>query len=379
MADPGFTTSEIEELFGPEGKVRALLAVEASLAQAQGEAVVIPRDASEAIRAACEDLEFDAATVIAEGWEAGTPILPILARLRAVLPSGHHPHLHLGSTTQDIVDTALMWRASQGIGILAASVANAARTCAVLAREHRATAMTARTFLQAAQPTTFGARAADWLNSLTSRMGSLSSLADRLPIQMGGPVGIDVQMGGSEASVTDLMAQHLGLSRPASPWQTDRQPVVDLGVTIAAVARTAEKIAADLMILTQSEVGEARVREGGSSAMSHKHNPVDAMNAIAAGTAARGNAAALVGAAPPRLERDAGDWPVEWDRVGAVFGASTAAVRAASRCLESLEINAEKMEGNLRASLGDASLDVAAANAFIDHALARFERNVGGS
>lgn len=372
MADPGLTTTEIERLFGPGGKIRALLAIEAALARAQARESLIPASAAEAIQAACNDLEFDAETLVAEGWETGTPMLPILARLRTALPEEHRDQLHLGSTSQDIIDTALMWRVSEGIEILTAALTDTAQTCADLAQEHRSTVMTARTFLQAARPTTFGARAADWLNSLTGRVEALRALSGRLTIQMGGPVGTGADPGGER--VAELLAESLGLTRPASPWHTDRQPVIEVGVTIASVAGAAEKIAADVMLLAQSEVAEVRVRAGGSSSMSHKRNPVDAMHALAAGTAARSHASAMVGAPPPRLERDAGDWPVEWERVGAVLGATTAAVRAAGRCLGSLEVDADRMQANLSASLVDVGLDLAGATTFVDRALDRYER-----
>ncbi|MGH8947018.1 MAG: lyase family protein, partial [Acidimicrobiia bacterium] len=301
MEDPGLSSEEMVALFGPQGRVRGYLEVEASLAEAQAEAGVIPANAASAIALICRGLEIDAGSLLALGWEQGTLLIPLLEHLGSELGE-HRRHLHWETTTQDIVDTALVWRASQAIRILTRDLFDTGHSLSGLADRHRHVWMTGRTFLQAARPTTFGARAALWLDAVTGRLRGLDTTRAGLRVQLGGPVGIRSGMGGRSREVAQRLGERLGLGWGEVPWQSDREPVISLGVTVAGTARTMEKIAADLMALAQTEVGEIAMRPGGSTAMSHKANPVDSMRAVAAARIAVTAATGLLTASPPRLE-----------------------------------------------------------------------------
>jgi 3-carboxy-cis,cis-muconate cycloisomerase len=295
-------------------------------------------------------LEIDAGSLLALGWEEGTPLIPLLEQVGSELGE-HGRHLHWETTTQDIVDTALAWRASQAIRTLTRDLLDTGNSLCGLAQQHRDTWMTGRTFLQAARPTTFGARAALWLDAVSGRLHHLESARAGLAVQLGGPVGIGSGMGGRSPEVARLLGERLGLAWGEVPWQADREPVVSLGVTVAGSARTMEKIAADLMVLAQTEVGEISMRPGGSTAMSHKANPVDAMRAVAAGRLATTAAAGLLTSSPPRLERDAGSWQVEWRLIGETFDATAVSVRAVNRALATVEVDEGRMDANLKRSL----------------------------
>lgn len=374
MQDPGFATDSMSQLFGPKGQIRAWLEVEAVLAESQADVGIIPESSASAIAATCRSLEPDTEDLLAQGWDRGTPILPLLELVRSELPTDHHDDLHQGTTTQDIVDTALTWRASQGIKLLEEGVREVGEACTALADDHRATWMTGRTFLQAAQPITFGAKAALWLDAFTSRWRHLVDVGNDLTVQLGGPVGIGTGMEGRAHEVGALMAKRLGLRASAVPWQSDREPIVALGTGVAAVARTVEKVATDLTILAQTEVAEVRMRPGGSSAMPHKRNPVDATRALTAPRVAVSAAAGLLGSPPPRLERDGGAWLAEWHLISEVFGATDVSLHALGLALRGVEVDRDRMEANLDSALGRGRPDLSEIGRVIDAAIAAFEK-----
>lgn len=370
--DPGLSSVEITTLFGPEGRVRAFLEIEAVLAEAQGELGVIPVDSGQAVASVCRALDLDASSLLQQGWEEGSPIIPLLDLIRSGL-EGHTEFLHWESTTQDIVDTALMWRSAQAIGVLIRDLVAAGDHLAQLARTHRHAWMTGRTFLQAARPTTFGAKAAMWLAAVTGRLHHLNSARDGLRVQAGGAVGTGTGMAGRSSEVSSLMADVLGLTVGPVSWQADREPVVSLSATVASVARTCEKIASDLMALAQSEVAEISMRTGGSTAMSHKANPVDAMRSMTAARLAVAAATGLLAATPPRLERDAGAWQAEWPLMGQVFDGSAVAVQSMNRALATIEVDESRMEENLDQSLGGDRPEISEIDRVVDLAIASFE------
>lgn len=371
--DPGLSSEEITGLFGAEGKVRALLEVEAALAESQAELGLIPDDSALVIAATCRSLDVDAGALLARGWEQGSPLIPLLDLVGSGVGE-HRLHVHWETTTQDIVDTALLWRASQALRVLIRDLVDTGGRLSGLADRHRDTWMTGRTFLQAARPITFGARAALWLDSVTGRLGDLDSARDGLRVQLGGAVGIGSGMGGRFTEVARLLGERLGLRWGEIPWQSDREPVVSLGTTVGRVARTAAKIAGDLMVLAQTEVREISMRAGGSSAMSHKANPVDAMRAMSAANLAVAAAAGLLTGSPPRLERDAGAWQAEWHLLAEVFGTTAVSVQSVSRALATVEVDGPRMMANLERALGDDRPEMAGIDRLVAAAISGFEK-----
>lgn len=372
MHDPGLTTEEMEALFAPAGRVAALLEVEATLAESQAELGLIPEESARAVAEASRSLRPDPEAVLAAGWERGTPLIGLLELVGEQLSERDREHLHRDATTQDIVDTALTWRASRAIHLLIRDLIDASGQCSRLAEAHRHSWMTGRTFLQAAAPTTFGVRAAAWLHSLTRRVRDLQVVGADLAVQLGGPVGLGSGMSGRSAQVAKKMGERLGLAVSKAPWQSDREIVVALGATAAGAARTGAKIAGDLMVLAQTEVAEISMRPGGSTAMPHKKNPVDAMRSIAASRVSIGAAAALLAAPPPRLERDAGSWQVEWHLISEVFGSAAACVQAVNRALATVHVDPARMASNLDIALGEGRPDLNPIDRLVDAAIDAF-------
>ena len=216
--------------------------------------------------------------------------------------------VHRGATSQDIVDTAAMLLAKRAIEVMLADLARAAEAAARLAEAHRSSIMIGRTLLQQAVPVTFGLVAAGWLTSVDeAREGLAAVRSQRLAVQFGGAAGTLASLGDAGQRVTALLAEELSLALPVLPWHTDRLRIIDLGAALARVAAALGKIARDVTLLAQSEVGEVSEGVGPSEARPADQHRADQHGEQ--GRPARGPAGRPAGArgvpAARRLLRDA--------------------------------------------------------------------------
>ncbi|MGY1714505.1 lyase family protein [Geodermatophilus sp. SYSU D01106] len=298
---------------------RALLAVEAALARAAASAGLVPGTAADAVTAACADpSRLDLARVVARAADAGNPVPPLVRALQDAVGERDAVAVHVGATSQDVLDTALLLLARSAVAALDADLAAAAELCAGLARAHRDDVVMGRTLMQQALPTTFGLKAAAWLAGLDGARLRLAEVVAGLPVQYGGAVGTLAASSGAGVVVREALAAELGLVATAVPWFTVRLPVADLAGALGAAAGVVSTVALDVVLLAQSEVAEAaEVGEGrgGSSAMPHKQNPVAAVSARACARRAPGLVATLLGAMEQEHERAAGAWHSEWPTV----------------------------------------------------------------
>ena len=248
---------------GDAAWLQALLDAEAGLARAVERAGRAPSGAGEAVTKAAVAADFSPAEVaeVARSAElTGNPV-PGLARvLTRRVPAFAAPAVHQGATSQDIMDTAAMLLARQSAGAAAASVSAAADGAARLAVAHRGTLMIGRTLLQQAVPVTFGLVAAGWLAGLDEAHAGLEAVrSSRLAVQFGGAAGTLASLGGTPSDgprVASLLAEELGLATPVLPWHTQRLPIIDVAVAMARVTAALGKIARDVTLLAQTEVGE---------------------------------------------------------------------------------------------------------------------------
>ena len=295
---------------------RALLAVEAALARAAAGTGLVPTTAADAVTAACAHPErLDLATVVARAADAGNPVPPLVRVLQDAVGERDAVAVHVGATSQDVLDTALLLMARDAIAAVDADLAAAAETVAGLARTHRDDVLPGRTLMQQALPTTFGLKAAGWLAGLDGARLRLAEVVASLPVQYGGAVGTLAASGGAGVALRAALAEELQLTSTAVPWFTVRLPVADLAGALGAAAGVVATVAVDVVLLAQTEVAEvAEVGEGrgGSSAMPHKRNPVAAISARACARRAPGLVATLLSAMEQEHERAAGAWHSEW-------------------------------------------------------------------
>src|SRR6202045_2833545 len=228
---------------------------------------------------------------------------------------------------------------------------------AKLARQHRNTAMAARTWLQHALPMPFGLKLAEYAAALHRSRVRLQRLRrEAVMLQFGGAAGTLAALGDKGLLVAERLSRELALPLPDAPWHTHRDRIAEAASVLAIIAGTCGKIARDVSLLMQNDVAEAfepaGEGRGGSSTMPHKRNPVAAATALAAATMAPNLAATIFAAQVQDHERSAGPWHAEWPTLPTLLLVTSGALAAIVDIAEGLEVDAVRMRANLDATGG---------------------------
>jgi 3-carboxy-cis,cis-muconate cycloisomerase len=356
MFDAIFTPPPLLDELGDRAWLQAMLDSERALARAEAGVGLIPAAAADAIAGACRADLHDAARIAREGRRSGNAAEPLVRALRSSVAADVAGYVHYGATSQDIVDTAAMLVSRRSLDLVLVDVARVTAACAGLAERHRATPMVARTLLQQALPTTFGAKAAVWLAGVLEAQKLVLDARGRLAVQLGGAAGTMAALGERGPEIARSMAIELGLEEPALPWHTSRVRVAALGSALAILAGALGKAGLDVVLMAQTEVGElsepAGEGRGGSSTLAHKHNPVGSTLALACGRRAQAYSGLLTGSLVQEHERAAGAWQAEWDAIAGVLASAGGAAAAMAEVLEGLQVHPERMRLNLAATRG---------------------------
>src|SRR5437867_10860798 len=199
MTDLGetmFASPEMAAIFSGRTMVQRMLDVEAARARAQARAGVIRQQAAAAVGSKCRVELFNLEALFRDAAEAGTPAIPLVRMLTELVDDDARKAVHLGVTSQDIIDTATVLQIREGVDLLIGRLLDIAQACATMAERHRHTHMAGRTLLQHAVPVTFGLKAARWL-ALSSRLGtSRRALRQHVVVvQLGGAAGTLAALG----------------------------------------------------------------------------------------------------------------------------------------------------------------------------------------
>jgi 3-carboxy-cis,cis-muconate cycloisomerase len=308
-------TADAGRLFSDSAEVRAMMLVEGALAKVQGDLGVIPADAAAFLHRASLELQLDPAGMAEATGQNGVSVPGLVAAMRKALEApAHAQYLHWGATSQDIMDTGLMLRLKQVLAQQAQALDALLAAMAVLADAQADTPMAARTYGQAATPTSFGAVVAEWGGPLLELRPELARLTpDALWVQLAGAAGTAAALGPSAPEQRRQLAAALGLHDPGRAWHADRTPILRIGGVMARLAVALGKIGEDLILLTQTGVAELTLGQaGGSSTMPQKQNPVVPSMLVALARHAIGLHATVQGAGLHRQQRDGAAWFTEW-------------------------------------------------------------------
>ena len=346
--------------FTPTRRVQALLDVEVALAEALAEVGAIPAASVPPIRAAARAEFYDLDQLSADAVDAGNLLIPLVRQLTRRVAAADQTaagHVHWGATSQDVIDTALVLQLRAAIGDVLTALDQAATSAADLARRHVATPIAGRTWLQQATPTTFGAKAASWLDGLVRVRQRLAlALEAVLAVQLGGATGTLSSLGPRGPAAAAALAARLDLKVPDLPWHTERSRVVDVACALGLTCGALGKVGRDITLLAQTEVGEvaeaAAPGRGGSSSMPHKRNPVRSARAVAAAVQAPGLVATMLSAMVQEHERAAGGWQAEWETLPALVDLARDAAQAMAGALAHLVVDERRMRANLDAAGG---------------------------
>jgi 3-carboxy-cis,cis-muconate cycloisomerase len=337
-----------------------MLDFEAALARAEAATGVIPRAAVDAIAKAGNAESFDMADLAEAATRSGNLAIPLVKALTSAVAKSNPEaarYVHWGATSQDVIDTAVMLTLRAGIDVLLVDLDRAIAGFAALARKHRNTAVVARTWLQHALPMPFGLKLAEYAAALHRSKLRLARLREEtLALQFGGAAGTLAALGDKGLEVSEALARELKLPLPEAPWHTHRDRIAEAASVFAIIAGTCGKIARDVSLMMQTDVGEAfepaGEGRGGSSTMPHKRNPVAAASALGAATMAPNLAATIFAAQVQDHERSAGPWHAEWPTLPALMLVTSGALAAIVDLAEGLEVDGARMRENLNATHG---------------------------
>jgi 3-carboxy-cis,cis-muconate cycloisomerase len=352
-----FVDRRAAELLSDEALFRTLLEVEVALARVQGRLGVIPTQAAAAIEAAAATLPLDAGALTAGVLKEGVPIVALVSQLRAALPAEAAPFVHLGATSQDIVDTATVLMARRVIGVIDADLIELMRRLVALARVHRSSVMAARTHSQQALPTSFGLKLASWALPFARHRQRLRELSPRLAVvQLGGAAGTMLAFGPRGLEQAEALGRELGLGLSELPWHTQRDAIAELGSWLGLCSGSLGKLAQDVILLCQTEVMELREAphgtRGGSSSMPQKNNPMRSEQILAAARGVAAQLSALMGALVQEHERGTHGWQVEWLCLTPMLMLTAGAFRNALELTRDLVVHPERMRANLTSQHG---------------------------
>ncbi len=348
---PLFNDDEVSNLLSDAAFLRALVEVEVALARAEGRVGVIPASAAEQIAQVQADKIAIAA--LAKGTlRSGFPIIALVQELREQVGADAATYVHWGATTQDIMDTACVLQLRAVIELIGKRIGEIVHDLSALADKHRATVLAGRTHSQQALPITFGLKVAGWLAPLIRHAERLEEIERRvLVVQFGGAAGTLAALGDKGLAVSRAMAMELNLREPAMPWHAQRDCIVEFAGWLSLVTGSVGKMAQDIILMVQTEVGEvgesAEEGRGGSSTMPQKSNPITSELIVAAARVNASLLSAMHNAQIQEHERATHGWQVEWLTLPQMITLTGGALKHAAYLAKNLQVDAAAMRANI--------------------------------
>jgi 3-carboxy-cis,cis-muconate cycloisomerase len=355
LLDPLFRSQAVEKAFSNRVTLQAMLDFEAALARAEARAGFIPDSAAPAIEAKCRAELYDMTVLARAAASAGNLAIPLVKQLTLLVAKKEKDaarYVHWGATSQDAIDTGRVLQLRQALALISSELDLFAVVLGELVHKNRATLVVARTWMQQALPTTFGLKAAGWLDAIDRHRARLAETQERcLVLQFGGAVGTMAALGARGLDVAANLAKELQLPLPELPWHSHRDRMAEIATTIGLCCGTLGKIARDISLHTQTEVGEVfeptADGRGGSSTMPHKRNPVTCAVVLSAAARVPPLVSTMLSAMVQEQERGLGGWHVEWETLPEIVRLTAGALHHLTTTVSELEIDPERMRQNL--------------------------------
>ncbi len=355
-----FSTPEMTETFSLSRQLRAMTRFEWALTCALEERGVAESGSGAALKSLLDANFIDIEALKCAALEAGNIAIPFVQQLTARVKQENEfaaRTIHLGATSQDVLDTALVLQMREGLQLILDAIARLDIALAKQVKTHAETVMTGRTWLQPGPPTTLGLKLAGTLAALRRHRTRIKTASDRAQVlQFGGAVGTLAALGSAGAAVSTALARILELKEPDLPWHTQRDNLVEIAQVLALLVGTLGKFAKDIALLMQAELAEVAEPtgegRGGSSTMPHKQNPLACAMILACATRMPGLASTMLAAMPQEHERGLGLWQAEWQTLPEIFSITAAALDRSIEIAEGLHVDSARMASNLEAMHG---------------------------
>jgi 3-carboxy-cis,cis-muconate cycloisomerase len=359
-SSPFFSTPEMDRIFSLANQLRLMIRFEWALSAALESVGSASPGATAAIEPFLDGAFVDVPALFVQARKSGNLAIPLIRQLTAAVRKCGESvasAIHLGATSQDVLDTSLVLQIREALGLIQAGLQQLDEQLATQARVHVDTVLAGRTWLQAGPPVTLGLKIVGWLAALRRHRQRIEAAGTRATIlQFGGAVGTLAALGEKGRDVSFALAQKLDLREPEIPWHTHRDNLVEVATTLGLLTGTLGKIARDISLLMQTEVAElsesVEVGRGGSSTMPHKRNPVACAVILSAAMRVPALVATLLTVMDHEHERGLGNWQAEWEVYPEIFRLTASALERTLEIARGVEVDREKMKVNLEASDG---------------------------
>jgi adenylosuccinate lyase len=268
----------MNQIFSEKARFQRWLDVEASLARIQASLSIIPKEAADTISRKANVALLDLKKYKEMYQQTGHPMVAMLRLFQPIVEGGFGQYIHLGATTQDIMDTAMMLALKKAHEIIYASLRRIELDLLNMAEQHADTLMVGRTHAVQALPITFGYKVAIWAREIRRNIQRLKECRGRIfVVQLCGAVGTMAAFGSKGPEIQSLVAKDLGLGDSDISWHASRDRLAEFANLLALIGAALGRIGQEVYLLMATEVGEVCEpwQKGvvGSSTMPHKVNP----------------------------------------------------------------------------------------------------------
>ena len=276
---------EMESIFTESSRIRYQMQVEAALAQAHASLKEIPKaDADEISRVAASD-EVTIERIKEIEKLTNHDLMAMVKAMTEKCKGDAGKYVHLGATSNDIVDTATALQIRDALDIVMEDVDKLLLVLAELAKKERDTLEIGRTHAQFAIPITYGFKIAGYIAELLRYKQRLVEIYPRaIAGKMAGAVGTGAALGKNFIELQKLVMQNLEITyEPAATQVVGRDRYTELVCLMAALGTSLERYATEVRNLQRSEIGEVSeyfdaAHQVGSSTMAQKRNPINSEN-----------------------------------------------------------------------------------------------------
>jgi 3-carboxy-cis,cis-muconate cycloisomerase len=360
LLDPLFTTDRMREIFSDANRLQRMLDFEAALARALARSGVAPENSVAPIEAQCHAKLFSNDALARAAALAGNLAIPLVKELTALVAKSDEKaagFVHFGATSQDVIDTGLVLQLREAFDETEKELARLSVILARLTEANRRTVVAGRTWMQQATPITLGLKFASWLDAIERHRKRFAEVRKRAEaLQFGGAVGTLAALGNDGAKVATFLAGELRLALPEIPWHAQRDRLAEVATTYGLLAGTLGKIARDISLMSQTEMGElaepSAPGRGGSSTLPQKRNPIGCTVILAAAIRVPPLVSTMLAGMIQEHERGLGGWHAEWETLPEICTLTTGALSHLIEIVDELQIYPDAMARNLNVTGG---------------------------
>lgn len=349
------STPEMRALWSEERVIESWMRVEVALAGVQAELGLIPADAARTLADRLRPGRISPEAIAAKKESVGHLFVSFLKACREACGEAAE-HLHVGPTTQDVLDTGLVLQMRDGYVPLLRSALGLERALCDRAERHAGAPVMGRTHEQHAVPVTFGFVVAGWATELRDHLDRLAECEPRWLVgNLSGAVGAHntfVELADTRTAlhIEREVCARLGLAAPSMPLHGRIDRFAELVGRLADLVGLLGRIGLSLRSMQRTELAEVEEpfldTQHWSSTMPNKKNPETCEQIAGLAMLCRGYALAM---AEIRVAdyRDATRLPVEWTAIPATFMAAARAIQSMRAVVEGLVVDEPRMRANL--------------------------------